>query len=269
MSEATPALQSSINYRYQMHEIGLFTEIYLPKKAIYQEVLYQTLTDGFEFDKKIKPHFKKFEKEIVDFLECYSWLKEYPVGKAQERFSQTKQLYWGYSMYEVDGVFFSKERKRIEEERTQIIRITFLLDTLKEWRKDIKENIKIEIDLKDMRSYVSDYIQGDKTREVSMERSAEKLGEEWRIVLKNLKQWKLDVGIFLYGYILFEICRRIQKLRDKAVRKQKLRDKAVRNKTKEKHDNPAILLEDEIWVTSFTNIRVNKMLVPPKENTPQ
>ena len=42
-----------------------------------------------------------------------------------------KPFYWGYSLYEVDGVFFGKQgrsgkKRQIIEERTQVIRMMFL-----------------------------------------------------------------------------------------------------------------------------------------------
>src|SRR5437899_1227122 len=111
MSEVTPRSRPAISYRYQMHDIGVFTEIYLPKKIAYQGILYETLKRGFDFE-AVKRRLMRFAKDIREFLENYTWLGDYiqlnenSLQALKERFKKVNQLYWGYSMYEVDGVFF-------------------------------------------------------------------------------------------------------------------------------------------------------------------
>lgn len=148
--------QWTAEYNYEPTEFGIYVEIYLPKRARYQSVLFRTLTDGFN-RKKVDNHFNDEDKdkinEIKKLLENYDPIKKF--GELRRNFNKVfsnSNVYAGYTMYEVDGVFFDEESyaqaleensaKNLEEdtdgadedskilsfiyeEKTQVIRLIF------------------------------------------------------------------------------------------------------------------------------------------------
>lgn len=204
-------------YQFQSYVPGVFVEIYLPKKSMYQGMLYESLIEGFDFE-KVKKHFLDESKRA----KIYQLLKDYDeVKNIEERVEKIEPFYWGYSMYEVDGVFFDID-KGIEEERTQVVRIMFL--------PNLKAIYKLvpEMEPVDLRRAVKRILKADRDER-------ERLKEYHPQVVDYLNKWKGDLGLFLFGYIIFKLCVRINEANDESD------------------------LEKEIWLTSFWNIEVNKV----------
>jgi hypothetical protein len=206
-------------YRFQSYLPGTFVELYLPKKSMYQGILYEALVEGFNFE-KVKLHFlDESKREMI-----YSLLKDYDEVKSiEERVNSIEPFYWGYSMYEVDGVFFDPERG-IDEERTQIVRIMFL--------PNLKTIAKIVPDMEydKLRRTVKRIFKADRDER-------EKLKDQLPELVNYINKWIGDIGLFLFGYIIFKLCERMNE---------------VNRDTKDE-------LEKEIWVTSFWNLEVNKV----------
>jgi len=206
-------------YQFESYRPGVFIELYLPKKAMYQGMLYEALTEGFNFQ-KVKEHFLDESKreKIYKLLETYDELKN-----IEERIESIEPFYWGYSMYEVYGVFFDPETG-IVEERTQIIRIMFLpnMNTMQQFVP--------EMEYKEFRRVVRKILRAD-----SEER--EKLKEHYSQLVDYINKWIGDLGLFLFGYIIFKLCSRINEVQA------------------EDEDE----LEKEIWLTSFWDLEVNKV----------
>ena len=115
-----------IDYRVTPGQPTVQVEIYLPKKAHYQGVLYRTLTEGFD-QKQVEQHFRDHHADIALFL-IEAGFSDLPIA-----IRLPENYFTGYSMYEVDGVYFSGGG--IVEERTQVIRLLFSRDSgdLKQW----------------------------------------------------------------------------------------------------------------------------------------
>ncbi len=197
------------------------TEVFLPKKSKYQGRLYETLTNGFDI-KKVKDNFKKNRKQIAVLLEDFSEVGEI----TDKRINSMKSLFWGYSMYEVDGVFLNN-KKEIVEERNQVARIMFLPDMEKIGA------LAPGADHKEVRSLVKKYLSSDGEEE------REKIGRSNKKVADHLNKWIAEVGLFLFGYLVFELCERIKEL----------------------NDDGKLPLEEEIWVSSFWSLEVNKIKI--------
>jgi hypothetical protein len=210
-------------YHFHGYEPGIFVEVFLPKKAKYQGRLYETLTNGFNI-KNVKNNFKKNRKQIAVLLERFSEVGEI----TDSRINLMKPLYWGYSIYEVDGVYF-KTKKEIAEERNQVIRILFLPDIEK------IEALTPETNYEEVRRIVKKYLSSD-----SEER--EKIAGTHRKIANFLNKWIADTGLFLFGYLIFELCERIKELNDQG----------------------KLPLEEEIWVSSFWSLEVNKIRIDLK-----
>jgi len=232
------------NFPYTFHqgESGLFVEIYLPKKAHYQGRLYETLTNGFK-ENEVKKHFEDQEKrpDIIALLR-----EHYPEfdGKKIDEFcaryecDSFKRIYAGYSMYEVDGVFFDYDKpknEQISEERTQIIRPMFRpdladFDNLERERLITLTKTFFRAPLSRVQ-YYEEY--------VSKSHSIQGLTGDEHNLIRYLEEFVQRVIIFIIGYILYNICNEIKEL----VSKTQL----------PKH-------EDEIWVTSFWNLLIHRVV---------
>jgi len=224
-------------YHYKVYESSIFVELYLPKKAHYQGALYKALTKGFKIE-AVKRHFRKYREEIIELMKGY-----YIAGGMEERLEKIDDLpefYKGYSMYEVDGVFY--DEGVTFEEKTQVIRI-FFRPNLKEVRRITKSMDKRKSAWLVKRALQID--RGERTREQLLEElsQAGKIDPEEKEVTRQLithiNNWKADVGLFVFGYLIFKICSRIKKLNKKT---------------------PA-QMEREIWLASFWDCDVNRVLL--------
>ena len=106
-------------------EPAIFVELYLPKKSYFQGTLYDTLTKGFDLD-TVKKHFQDKQEAIQAMLQTHQQWRDY----SDESIQSIEPFYFGYSIYEVDGVFLGKDGRPIEE-KTQVIRFLFRADTEK------------------------------------------------------------------------------------------------------------------------------------------
>lgn len=234
-------------------EPGIFVELYLPKRARFQDILYKTLTEGFNFD-LVRRHFMNRRKRplIKKVLEHHSQWKKY----SSKSILEMEPFYWGYSLYEVDGVFFSKRARRgkkrqIIEERTQVIRMMFLPDL-----DSVAGKLRPRMDRKTVADIAKIYLRtsghkrGARGASVVSTSIVERMMEQGDPkLLRHLKNggvenllnyvetWFDDVGLFIFGYVIFQICSEIKKLGD----------------VKE------VEYEDELWVTSFWNLNVNRV----------
>ena len=203
-------------YCAKLPDSGIFVEIYLPKKSVFQGTLFDTLTNGFDIQ-KIKSHFRNNKKKnkIRELLKNYR-INDY----TDEMINSFPGIFCGYSMYEVDGVFYSSDKKAYEE-TTQIIRLISRLELIRrggsrylmnpsqklaEFKKELKSNSALAPSLFDY-----------------------------------LRRWRDYVGLLIFGYIIYEICDRIFALCS----------------TGQMDWNDA---EDEIWVTSFDTLRINRIV---------
>lgn len=250
MSSQTPFQYQSSGFS----EPGIFVELYLPKKAKFQGVLYQTLTRGFDFD-RVRRHFLgKKRKRIQRVLKHHSQWRNYSPKSIKEMIP----FYWGYSLYEVDGVFYSSKtrgkgtRPAIAEERTQVVRIMFLPD-LTALAKKLKPNAIEHRDVLDIvKRYlrISGHRRGQYGANVVDKSLIERLEERndpiivenikngnVQVILDSIEKWFDDVGLFLFGYVVFEICAELKKL----------------------GDANEVDYEEEIWLTSFWNLNVNRV----------
>src|SRR5262245_1136935 len=98
---------NSIGYAFNPSEHGIFVEIYLPKKAEFQRTLYQALTEGFDIE-MVRSHFQAKQERINSFLRGHY--------SCQGRIEGMRQVFYGYSMYEVDGVYYDSKNKKTFEE---------------------------------------------------------------------------------------------------------------------------------------------------------
>jgi hypothetical protein len=108
-------------------------EIYLPKKLEYQSELYATLRDGHSHE-KVTEWLLHRQEHVRPLLPP---LLRHAFGR---RLETRHRVYYGFSMYEVDGVFFDGETPM--EDRTQVLRLILYPDykrILEELGEDTRE----------------------------------------------------------------------------------------------------------------------------------
>jgi hypothetical protein len=105
----------SFPFRFSRSDVTLIVELYLPKRAQYQALLLQVLSGWYEWErqrdaKSIKDHFKGNREQILELLEHYDSLRAsydavvegFPLGLAV-----------GHSVYEVDGFFANADTSAV------------------------------------------------------------------------------------------------------------------------------------------------------------
>lgn len=230
MSEEIRAHRTTSFYQYQLNELGIFTEIYLPKRAAYQGILYKTLTKGFDFATIKKDHFADQAKvpRILHFIAEYGWQ-----GVEERNLQSINKCFAGYSMYEIDGVFWSESRRKAIEEKTQVIRIMFVKNDFREKFKQLENTDYITV-----RDFARRYLKSNREEGRRIKRSAQRkfernLSRKWEYeIVQDIDSWINDTAMFVFGYLLFEISEKIGALLEP---------------------------EEEIWVTSFWDMHVNKV----------
>ncbi len=233
----------SYAYRVKAAEPCIQTEIFLAKRAELQGALYQTLTAGFRLG-HLRDHFLQADdakkKRIRAFL-SRGWTFHRPEYTAEE-IAEFPRLFYGYSLYEVDGVFLKDrspaphegdhdENYEIEEERAQVIRIIFRYDCADRSAKVIDF---LKASLRDPLSEIGGL--ADNYPELRPRIDAEVAAE-----LQALDRWVRYAGLFVFGYLVFEICDTI------------LRSDVVRYGQRDF----AEIRQDEIWVSSLWNLNMN------------
>jgi hypothetical protein len=100
-------------YQVQTNEPSVYVEFYLPKKAKLQGILYEVLTTGCRLS-DVKNYFRELKKpenrnrmNKVRKLARPGWtvLRKDLTYKEIDQFPR---IFFGYSMYEVDGVFLKE-----------------------------------------------------------------------------------------------------------------------------------------------------------------
>jgi hypothetical protein len=224
--------QASLSYRAGTSETGIQTEMYLPKKSYFQSTLYDTLTAGFNHD-----HVKK---TLIDNIEEVKRLMNdftVPIiskGLQKARIEKMKRIFSGYSMYEVDGVFCASpvSGRRVDEERTQVVRVLFKPD-LDDIQRALEEK-DIETTSDSIKNTIYDLYQPNG---MCREGLSDEQKKEISGICNYLEDWRWDIQLFLFGYVINEICKQIEKL------------------------GKSIKPEDEIWITSFWSTQISRVVL--------
>jgi len=115
---------------------GIFTEIYCPRRVAAQGTIFTALQEGYQGD-NVKMYLKGCIGELIQELSEHwhildpnpEWKRVKPTPeKVAERIEMYQSPFFGWSNYVVDGVFWGRDDKMIEE-ATQVIRLIFQFES--------------------------------------------------------------------------------------------------------------------------------------------
>jgi hypothetical protein len=203
----------------------MFLEIYLPKKAQYQPLLFRVLNEGFDL-RKVRGHFRSEKADdIRRFLRRNQELRNFSPSEIRN----FQSVFSGYSLYEVDGTFEGNI-----QERTQVVRVIFVPPV-----EHLAKGLKISRgrQLFYARQFLRFSAHDTGVYYEFRNHSVPLAPGEGKLV-QRLSQWLYYVGLFANGYLLYEIGAGIRELHRSGVIRQ---------------------LERELWVTSFRDFALNQM----------
>jgi len=196
-------------------EPGTLFEVFLPKRMEYQSKLYEALEHGLQLEnvqaflKAAGRNDAELEKRRIRELIPGAVVDRY----TDERIDRLKQVYFGFSLYEVDGVFVtdpSDPGHRRTQERTQVVRLFFKPDPVygairndrsltPQERSQIME--KVRQSLQDPVSW------NEKVAVMSVAgaQGAMDHTETLRSYLNAVDEWNADVLLFVFGYVVGKI----------------------------------------------------------------
>ncbi|HEV2854823.1 MAG TPA: hypothetical protein VHC97_18660 [Thermoanaerobaculia bacterium] len=222
-------MPEELGYRVNTGEPGIFVEIYLPKRSELQGSLYDTLTRGFDIE-AVREHFRDPEKKerIRELFRHY----DPELAWDEERTASLREVFFGYSMYEVDGVFRGGDGPRAQEERNQILRVIFKPDY-----PGIAERSGASVEV--VREMAAERLHAYRdTHEPDLKSSGGRSSGSEKQVTEEIRLWMEDVALFLFGYVVYELCERLAELYEEGARRP----------------------EEEIWVTSFWALTINRVV---------
>lgn len=183
-------------YLFQPSEHGLQVELYLPKRADFQGLLYDTLTEAFDAGKirayLADPHNRSHLAALLG--------RNWPglVARLDSIARRLETGIKGYSLYEVDGVYAGDEG--VVSERTQVVRLMFLpdLDGMAGRAGLAPERARDETKIL-LRDYGADS---------GFYREKKGAGVEPAVLAlcEALEGWVEEVGLVLYGFIVNRVC---------------------------------------------------------------
>jgi hypothetical protein len=224
--------QSALSYVARTSENGVQTEMYLPKKWYFQRFVYDTLISGLKLEhvkKSLVENIEEVNELMTDFA-----IRPIPTGLTESRISLMRPGFWGYSVYDVDRAFCTSvgSGPSVDVERIQVIRVMFRTDI-----EDIQRVLGAEgmaISSEKVRMIIYDLYRSSSRELENIPRKTEA-----SIVRQYLEDWLWDIQLFLFGYVIREICDEIRRLGE------------------------SIKPADEIWVVSFRDTRISRITSGP------
>lgn len=232
---------------------SIFTEIYFPRHAAYQGKIFDALQDGYS-TQIVRKYLSDYAVNLLMELAAYPQLfdpyryrrrqpqqKGTEIEQARVRIAMYRSPFRGWSLYQVDGVFFNR-RGRIYEEAAQVVRIMFreesslrkkaeaagcadVLRAIRYWTIDRPTTIT------EGEAWSTQELGRFLARHEPMPEHKRVFAEEFfELAVKEASKWIDDCALFIFGYLVRTFW--------KGVLAGKIR-------------------EEEIWVTSFFDLTVN------------
>jgi len=271
------------SYVFDAGNRSIIAEIFLPRRISLQGTLYETLEDGLNHSKVREYLVEQAISLKKDYLSAYAeWFDPKRYGHtnkrgwkslgddAKDRVRRCKQVFFGWSTYEVSGVFLKKNGIDIDEEQTQVIRIIFKYDVPKELKdrraKKYPEVLRAILywvvstyGLTDGKAWDDEKFESFIARFPQWSKEQKSYAKKRFVPIANdINIWIDDCGIFLFGYVIHNIWTEIVKMNQEGLEVRKSNAKERRkNRKYQPAPQKRTHLEDEIWVTSIFRYDVN------------
>jgi hypothetical protein len=219
-------MRQPARYVLSSSSAGLATEIYFPKRAAYQGAIFDALRQGF------------FERQVIDYLSLHAaalleelsdWQEILDPFKysfdslpqrrlteedARQRIAMYRSVFKGYSLYTVDGVFFSEETQTVYEETTQVVRLTLRFESELErrpehaHRRDLVRSLSYWLIDYDARlDYHFSWAPEQKERFLAEHQHwpgelRDYVAVHFEGVAKEVEKWIDDCGLFIFGFVV-------------------------------------------------------------------
>ena len=253
-------------YKFQNAELGVMSEIMLPKKMQYQGFLFSSLLTGIEDFSFWRYYNQKGNKEKIDsLLENYPSLTNISKSRLMHLDVEFKDIFKGYSMYEVDGVFkFDKKSKyNFVEERTQIIKVYYIPNYEKIQSKIngmlSKKTAKLELqtiinfadlffanskvtsyDVENVMNRIKPLIDEENLKALGFTGNKDAMNEQINYLNDYFNDWVDAVAFFTFGFIMNELTNHLKRM-----------DK----------EGEIPWPEEQIWVASQWGVLINKTIL--------
>jgi hypothetical protein len=219
-------MKQGARYILSSSDSGTSAEIYFPKRAAYQGAIFDAVRTGF-YEQEVKGYLALNAAELIEelrdwgqVLDPLKYASDRPLFRAlsvQEvvaRVQMYKSVFKGYSMYTVDGVFFSEETQTIYEEVTQVLRLMFrfasqleeeakksnckdMLRSLSCWLidYDIRLNCHYSWAPSEKERFLAEHVHWPESQLAFADRHFESVARE-------VEKWTDDCGLFVFGYLV-------------------------------------------------------------------
>ncbi len=223
---------TTLPYTAHTSENGVQTEIYLPKKWYFQRFVYDTLIEGLNLD-HVKDSLVRNIEDVSELLKDFA-IRPLEGRLTKSRIERMNPSFWGYSVYEVDRVVCASPAKGpgVEVEKIQVLRVMFRTD-IEDMQKALEAG-GIAIPPEKIRAIIYDLYRSNIKE---LEALPEKTGAS--IIRQYLRDWLWDIRLFLFGYVIREVCNAIKRLGGGA--------------------KPS----EEIWVVSFWDTKISRIVPTP------
>lgn len=144
----------------------------------------------------------------------------------ERRVGHMQRCYEGYSIYEVKGAFLDRKNRIVLSDASLVVRLMFsprLEDVSRSYPEIAYDQLVVHL-----------------TRVFRMDREQrKKLRGPARRLVTWFDNWRDDVGLFVFGYLVFQLCVRLKNIKDAGLGE----------------------LEKVLWVSSFWNLEINEVEV--------
>lgn len=242
-------------YLFTRGQTGIFSEVYFPKRVAYQGRIYTSLEEGYD-EEQVKTYLSDHaESLLVELAEYPNLFNPYQYGdmeqpqesesaidQSRKRIEMYQSPFRGWSMYEVDGMFFDAQG-RVYEERTQVIRLMFRFESsymtqaVEANAQDVLRSILMfVVGMRGALAQEEAWSEQNKQRYLS-------LHEEWvnpakrqfaeqnfTAIARETVKWIDHCALFIFGYLVRSFSERVLETQRE---------------------------EEEIWVVSFFDMNLN------------
>ena len=222
-------------YRFTRGRRAIVAEVHFPKKVEYQSPIFLALRAGLE-EQGVKDYLSEHIEPVMQEMEEYLQLfdpRQYERTRmpsrlnispedARQRIAMYQSHFKGWSGYEVDGTYLNEPeerlrmpfRERIDEERTQIIRLIFRLESAyepvakTERCYDVLEALKRWVMAESGRlDHILPWSRTEKQRFIALHGSWPRhkrafLNMYYELITKEVKKWIDDTGLFVFGFLI-------------------------------------------------------------------